>query len=150
MSTPAGKFSLRVEQVDGYEFRVRFDKEHYDDLRMDEPPPLGRDVAPNPARILAASIADCLSASLVFCMKKARVPIHGFVTELDVELVRNDRGRLRIGSVDVRLHPTVEAGTEGFEKCLEAFEDFCVVTQSVREGLAVHVKVEPKFIPAST
>jgi hypothetical protein len=28
-------------------------------------------------------------------------------------------------------------------RCLELFEDFCVVTQSVRSGIAVDVSVEP-------
>ena len=29
------------------------------------------------------------------------------------------------------------------ERCLELFEDFCVVTQSVRNGIEVDVAVEP-------
>jgi len=29
------------------------------------------------------------------------------------------------------------------QRCLELFEDFCVVTQSVRAGIAVDVAVEP-------
>jgi hypothetical protein len=49
----AGEFILQVEQVDGFDFRVRFDKEQYPELRMDEPAPLGLDAAPNPARICA-------------------------------------------------------------------------------------------------
>lgn len=142
MSEPAGRFSLRVEQVDGFEFRVRFDKEQYADLLLDEPEPLGRDRAPNPARILAAAIGDCLAASLLFCARKARVPVTGLAADLDVELVRNERKRLRIGRIGVTLRPKVEGGREALAGCLDVFEDFCVVTQSVREGLAVDVKVE--------
>ena len=52
------EFVLQVEQVEGFAFRVRFDKEEYPDLQMDEPAPLGRDAAPNPARILAAAIGS--------------------------------------------------------------------------------------------
>ncbi len=57
-------FDIRVEQVDGFSFRTKFDKSQFADLAMDEPPPLGRDTAPNAARILAAAIGNCLSASL--------------------------------------------------------------------------------------
>lgn len=74
---PAGEFSLRVEQVEGFTFNVRFDKEHYPTLQMSEPAPLGDDAAPNPARVLAAAIGDCLSASLLFCMKRRGAPLDG-------------------------------------------------------------------------
>jgi len=145
MSTPAGSFKLAIEQVEGFEFRVRFDKENYPHLLIDEPAPHGRDVAPNPARILAAAIGDCLSASLLFCLRRSRVQVSGIAAEVEVALVRNENKRLRIGSVDVRLHPKLAEDGEGYRGCLEAFEDFCIVTQSVRQGLDVRVHVEPTF-----
>lgn len=145
MSTPAGEFTIAIEQVKEYEFRVRFDKESQPDLILDEPPPLGHDVGPNPARVLAAAIGDCLSASLVFCLRRARIAVQGLAAEVHVTMVRNEQKRLRIGSVEVKLHPKLAENTEGYRACLDAFEDFCVVTQSVREGLDVQVKVEPTF-----
>lgn len=140
---PAGEFTLRVEQVDGFDFRVRFDKEQYADLRMDEPPPLGQDASPNPARILAAAIGDCLSASLVFCLKRRGVVVSGLHSEVRVQLVRNENKRLRIGNVEVSIHPTEPIPEEAMDACLKTFEDFCVVTQSVREGIDVKVSVSP-------
>jgi uncharacterized OsmC-like protein len=149
MSQVVGRFAVHVEQVDGFEFRVRFDKEQYPELRLDEPPPLGRDSAPNPARILAAAIGDCLSASLVFCLKRAGVALEGLRSDVEVELVRNEQKRLRIGAVDVRIHPKLPAGSEPLQRCLGAFEDFCVVTQSVREGIDVRVHIEPEQAPSA-
>lgn len=142
MSEPAGGFTIRLQHIDGYEFRVSFDKSHYPELRIDEPPPLGRDAGPNPARILAAAIADCLSASLLFCLKRAGVPVEDLKTEADVQLVRNEHKRLRIGSIDVRIQPQLGVDAAAITKCLDTFEDFCVVTQSVREGIDVRVEVE--------
>lgn len=144
MSDPVSEFSLRIERVDGYEFRVRFDKEQYAELTMDEPPPLGRDSAPNPSRMLAAAVGNCLAASLLFCMNRARKPLDSVTADVKVELVRNEAKRLRIGRVAVVLRPKVEGGAEALAPCLETFEDFCVVTQSVREGLQVDVTVEPE------
>lgn len=146
MTLPApnvARFSLHVDRVDGYEMRVRFDKDHYSALRMDEPPPLGKDVGPNPARVLAAAVGSCLSASLVFCLEKAKLSVEGLSAEVDVELVRNERHRLRIGQVNVKLHPKLAAPADVLARCIQAFEDFCVVTESVREGIDVRVKVEP-------
>lgn len=138
------EFSIQVEQIDGFEFKVRFDKEQFAELHLDEPPPLGKDSAPNAARILAAAIANCLSASLVFCMERSGLKTEGLRTEAKVQIVRNEQRRLRIGKVDVVLHPRVAAGTEALVKCLPTFEDFCTVTQSIRHGIEVGVSVEPE------
>ncbi len=145
MPQKVAEFDLSVRQLEGYEFAVRFDKEQFEELRFDEPPPLGGDAAPNAARVMAAAIANCLSASLVFCLKKqAGVELSGLETDVHVELVRNESRRLRIGHVAVKLHPALPGDASQYTKCLETFEDFCVVTQSVRDGLDVRVEVEPR------
>ena len=143
MSTPqvATAFKLRVEQVSGFEFVVRFDKAQFAPLRMDEPPPLGHDLAPNAARVLAAAIGNCLSASLVFCLQKAHVATAAVAADVVVEIVRNEQRRLRVGKVDVTLHSGLPAGHPALRDCLATFEDFCIVTQSVRQGIEVNVRV---------
>jgi uncharacterized OsmC-like protein len=137
------EFTIGIEQIEDFEFRVQFDKEHYPDLQMDEPAPLGRDSAPNPSRILAAAIGDCLCASLLFCARKARVELGRLSATVKVRMVRNDRGRLRIGRVDVEIDPRMPVSErEKAARCLELFEDFCVVTQSVRDGIDIGVSVK--------
>jgi uncharacterized OsmC-like protein len=143
----ATRFTLHVQRVDDYEFRVRFDKPQFEDLRFDEPAPLGRDSAPSAARVLAAAVGNCLSASLVFCLGKSSLDLRSLNADVDVEIVRNERRRLRIGRVNVVLYPEFNdanaASSEAFQRCLETFEDFCIVTQSVRQGIDVAVRVEP-------
>jgi uncharacterized OsmC-like protein len=141
-STVASRFTLHVEQIDGFEFRVKFDKEQFAPLLLDEPPPLGEDTAPNAARVLAAAIGNCLSASLVFCLKKAKVAAAGITADVDVEIVRNEQRRLRIGKVNVTLHTDVAPDDPALTSCLGTFEDFCIVTQSVRQGIEVNVQVQ--------
>jgi uncharacterized OsmC-like protein len=147
LGTPVSRFSLRVEQIDGFEFRVKFDNDAFAPLTLDEPPPLGRDAAPNAARILAAAIGNCLAASLVFCLKKAHVTTAGVTADVDVEIVRSPTRRLRIGKVDVVLHTDVPVDDAALAGCLGTFEDFCVVTQSVRRGIDVAVRVEGRTTP---
>lgn len=48
----------------------------------------------------------------------------------------NERQRSRLGRVTVNLCPKAQPGID-FRSCLEQFEDFCVVTQSVREEIDV-------------
>lgn len=141
MSEPAGSFDLTLEQLEGYEFKVGFDKP-YPELHTDEPPPLGKDSGPNPARMLAVSVANCLSASLLFCMSKKGERMAGVKSKVHVELVRNERKRLRIGRMDVTIQAPVGLDSKALSSCLDDFEDFCIVTQSVREGLKVNVNVE--------
>lgn len=141
MSGVASTFSLHVEQIDGFEFRVKFDKEQFAPLLLDEPAPLGHDTAPNAARILAAAIGNCLSASLVFCLQRAKVTGASVSADVDVEIVRNEARRLRVGKVNVTLHTNLPPDDPALAGCLSTFEDFCIVTQSVRQGIDVAVRV---------
>jgi uncharacterized OsmC-like protein len=141
MSETVSGFELTLEQLDGYEFKVGFDKD-WEGWHTDEPPPLGRDAGPNPSRVLAVSIANCLAASLIFCLSKKGEKVSGVTATVRLELVRNEQKRLRIGKVDVTLRVPLERDSQALLQCLDTFEDFCVVTQSVRGGLDVKVNVE--------
>ncbi|MGM9488290.1 hypothetical protein [Ideonella sp. YS5] len=56
--------------------------------------------------------------------------------------MRNEQNRLRIGRIGVDLHLAgVASGMKSLERVLEQFEDFCIVTQSVRAGITVDVRV---------
>jgi uncharacterized OsmC-like protein len=148
MSNPVGQFTMHIEEIEGYRFRTRFDKAHYADLLTDEPKPLSQDTAPNPARILGAAVGNCLIASLKFCLSKAGIELDELSGDVTVQLTRNEDKRLRIGSIDVTLHPRLTNGAGEFSHCLDIFEDFCVVTESVRKGLDVKVHVETEPHPA--
>ena len=136
------RFALSLTLRDGYAFAVDFDQAGVPLLLTDEPAPLGAGAGPNPARLLAAAIGDCLGASLLFCLRKARVEVRGLRVAVEGTMVRNERGRFRIGEIHVKLAPDVPAEQyEQMGRCLELFEDFCIVTESVREGIRVDVEV---------
>jgi len=135
-------FTLQLEQLADYEFRVKFDWPDVPELLLDEPPPLGGAAGPNAARLIAAAVANCLSSSLLFCMRKFRQEPGILRAEVTGELARNERGRLRIGRLDVTIHLAEPAGeVKHFDRCLQQFEDFCIVTESVRNGIPVGVSV---------
>lgn len=139
----AGHFTIDVEQIDGFEFRVRFDKEAFPALSLDEPPPLGHDKAPNASRILAAAVGNCLAASLIFSLKRQGIIAKGISARVETDLIRNDQKRLRIGKLNVTISaPLGLEHSEAIQQSLSTFEDFCVVTQSVRQGIDVQVKVD--------
>ena len=138
------RFSLTLEREDAFAFTVRFDDETLAGLTVDEMPPLGAARGPNPARLLAAAIGHCLSASLLFCLQKARVDVNDLTTRVHGRLARNDDGRWRIAGIEVELEPaTGDVPPERLQRCLDVFEDYCIVTQSVRSGIEVDVTVKP-------
>jgi len=142
MSEEVGKFTIHLEQEEDYAFRVKFDLKKADDLIMDEPPPLGERNGPNASRLLAAATANCLSASLMFCLAKEEVPARAVRTEATCTLVRNDKKRLRVGRLDVRITADdVLLDSKKRDRCMDLFEDFCVVTASLRQGIPVGVEV---------
>jgi uncharacterized OsmC-like protein len=135
-------FSLSLEQVDNYEFRVRFDETSMPELVTDEPPPLGEEAGPNPSRLLVASVANCLAASLLFALRKFKNQPGGLTATAKATMARNEDRRWRVDRVQVDLHLSDDADSlEHLDRILDQFEDFCVVTQSVREGVDVDVHV---------
>ncbi|HEX5755260.1 MAG TPA: OsmC family protein [Arenimonas sp.] len=132
---------LTLSQLDGYAFRIDFG-DALPELLSDEPSPLGNDRGPNPSRLLLAAVANCLSASLIFALRKFKNepgPLQATVTS---KLERNSEGRWRIprAKVELQLAEGSEAHPQ-IERVLAQFEEFCVVTQSVRDGIEVEVEV---------
>ncbi|HET9077621.1 MAG TPA: OsmC family protein [Acidimicrobiales bacterium] len=137
-----GSFEVSLDQEDLYRFMVQFGQDGVEPLAVDEPAPLGAGAGPNASRLLAAAVGHCLSASALFCLSRARIPVHGVHTTVSGELGRNERGRLRIDGLRVKLDLDVaDADRARMGRCLELFEDFCVVTASVRDGIPVEVEV---------
>jgi len=135
------KFTISMEQVQDFEFRVKFDWADAADLLLDEPAPIGGNKGPNASRILGAAVGNCLTASLLFCLQKSRVETTGMKTTVTGRMARNDKGRLRVGGFDVRIAVEGLADPSRAQRCLELFEDFCVVTASVKQGVPVQVEV---------
>jgi organic hydroperoxide reductase OsmC/OhrA len=137
-----GRFTIHLEQREGFQINVRFDWKRAADVLMDEPPPLGEQAGPNASRMLAAAAANCLSASLLYCVFKEEPPERCLRTEASAILVRNEKKRLRIGGLEVRLIVSdLVKDNPRFARCKGLFEDFCVVSASIRQGIPMKVWV---------
>jgi len=138
------EFDITLEQVKDYTFTVTFDDESLPQITIDEPTPIGTGEGPSSSRLLATAVGHCLSASLLFCLQKSRIPMKHVSTKVHATLARNDTGKWRVPSlrVNIKADPVNEADRERMRRCVEIFEDFCVVTQSVRKGIDVQVAVQ--------
>lgn len=143
-STHDESFQISLTLREGYEMSADFGLPGVGPLLFDEPAPLGAGHGPNAARVLASAVGNCLAASLLFCLRKARVDVQELRATVTGTMARNERGRLRITSLRVRLEPVVPADQrDRMARCVELYEDFCLVSQSVRQGIAVTAEVHP-------
>jgi uncharacterized OsmC-like protein len=134
---------VTVRHAREFEFVAEFnDLPDAQPLHFDEPQPLGHDRAPNAAAVLGAAVGDCLATSLAFCLQKSRIGLHGLTAHVTTHVTRNEQGRFRISGIDVDLAPDVAvADSAKLARCEQLFEDFCIVTESVRQGIPVTVSV---------
>lgn len=135
---------VKLEFLGGYRFKISFQDAEKTSFVMDEPPPLGEMRGPNAARVLTASIVNCLSASLVYCLSKSKISVKNLRGEAEPIIARNKEGYWRVTRVNVSLYPEIEGSVDQTraKRCLEIFENYCVVTGAVRNGLTVDVKVK--------
>ncbi len=137
-----GPIRISLQQQAGYRFEVHFGGTEIDPLQTDEPPPLGGGSGPNPARLLGAAVANCLAASLLFALRKFGNEPGPLEVDCTLAPERNAQGRWRIPRIEVEIRLGVPwAGLRHASRALAQFEDFCVVTQSVRAGIDVRVRV---------
>ncbi|WP_223262463.1 OsmC family protein [Variovorax beijingensis] len=127
---------------DAYRFAVDFGQPGAAAFLTDVKPPLGTGAGPDSEQLLVAAVANCLSSSLLFSLRKFRneaVPVR---TTADATLSRNAQGRLRVAGIEVAIRIGVAGSTlRQLDRALAQFEDFCVVTQSVRAAIPVEVRV---------
>lgn len=141
MSEPT-TFTVRLEQKQGYQFAASFGQPGVPDIVLDEPGPLSAGEGPNASQVLAVAVGNCLTASLLFCLHKFQQEPATLQAEVTTTLAPNEQGHLRIGGIDVVIRLQETAGQVAhFGRCMQQFENYCVVTDSVRRGIPVHVKV---------
>ena len=137
------KPKVRVKFLGGYRFKIDFPGTKSEGFVMDEPAPLGGLEGPNASRVLAASVANCLSASLLFCLTKSKVEVEDIETEAEPTVERSEEGYWRVKKVGVSIRAKLRepADKNRVGRCLEIFENYCVVTGAVRGGIGVDVSV---------
>jgi organic hydroperoxide reductase OsmC/OhrA len=135
-------FSVELVLQQDYRFEVEFRLPGVPPIYADLPPPLGKSAGPDPEKLLAAAVGNCLSASLQFALRKLKNDQIPMRTVADVKLARNEQNRQRVGIIEVEIRLGVAAAEiKLLDRALAQFEDFCVVTQSVRAAIPVRVRI---------
>lgn len=136
------EFYVEMTRASGFRFSVDFGIESMNQFYMDEPEPVGENTGPNAGKMIGAALANCLAASLMFCLQKSRVDVKGMKSSARGILERNENGRWRIKEVNVDLYPEIDSEKiKQLERCKEIFDDFCIVSKSIEQGIPVNVSV---------
>ena len=133
--------SVTITRQQNYQFLVDFGGA-LPTLNADLPAPLGQGEGPSPEHLLLAAVANCLSASLLFSLQKYKQDPGTLRATATATIGRNEDKRLRVTGVDVALSlgkPATEL--EHLDRVLAQFEEFCTVSMSVRQGIAIDLQV---------
>ncbi len=138
-------FKVSMKREKDFVFKVDFGVPGVDFI-IDEPEPVGGNTGPNASKVLAAAMGNCLTASLLFCLQKARVEVGEIETRVEGKMKRNEKGRWRVAEVNVEISPEIdlEKFKNQYDRCYGLFEDFCIVSQSIEEGIPINVEVKPR------
>jgi len=139
-------FKVSMNREKNFVFNVDFGIDGLDPFRMDEPEPVGNNIGPGASKVLAAAMGNCLTASLLFCLQKARVEVGDIETRVVGKLRRNESGRWRIKEVSVEISPEISLDDyqNQYDRCHSLFEDFCIVSKSIEEGIPINVQIKPR------
>jgi uncharacterized OsmC-like protein len=133
--------TVELRQQANYRFDIHFD-DAMPVVTSDEPAPLGTGQGPSPVHLLCAAVGNCLSDSLLFAFRKFKQTPEPMRCVVQAEVGRNAQGRMRVLKIDAKLHLGVAAAQlEHADRVLSQFEEFCTVTQSVGQGIAIHTRV---------
>lgn len=106
---------------------------------------------PDAARLLGMALLGCLSASFIFCLKKRNLTPDDLEARAEISFKTIEKGYTRIKQVDISLKPkTDDAATlKRINQCIREmkngkllFEENCIITASVREGINVNVEMD--------
>jgi uncharacterized OsmC-like protein len=141
---------VRLEHETEYRFRVDFDG-GAPSIQIDKAQPAAAPAGSDPTALLGAAVGGCLASSFLFCVRKARIEPEGLAVRVIMTHTRDAHGRKRIGRIHARLEPRLTATDRTrFGRCLELFESYCTVAESVRDGIPIDLDIEPVREPSET
>jgi uncharacterized OsmC-like protein len=137
-------FGASIRFVEGFRFESQA---HEGEVRhgavvvTDEPDPVGTNAGPSTPSMLAMAVGHCLSASLVETLRYAGIAPLSMHTEAIAVVAPNDEGLPRIRRIEVRIVPVLERASGNIQRCIDVFERYCTVCQSIRPAIPVQVDV---------
>ena len=121
---------------------------HFDDIHIDEPESFhGTDKGPSPVEFFLIGIGGCLGSTFAYCLQRHNVEIDALEVVVDGQL-KHAGPIMSLRLVDIAVELLVTArdneSSEKIEQCIKSFQEYCIVTNSITQGIPLDVKVSSK------
>ncbi len=130
-----------------YDKGLHFDASirHFSNIHVDEPESFhGTDLGPSAIEYILVGIGGCLGSSFVYCLLKQNIKIKKLRIIVDGKMKhKGPKFRLRLVNVniEIRFSPEDDELNEEIKNCIEIFQDHCVVSNPIINGLPIQVNV---------
>ncbi len=100
-------------------------------------------IGTSPTKLLALSVLGCLAASFSFCLQKKKFSLSGLEAKAEVTISRNDKRFWRVKKIDVEMMPKIDTPEmrKRADQCRKFFEQYCIISESLRTGFEVSVNI---------
>ncbi|MGV9173528.1 MAG: OsmC family protein [Promethearchaeia archaeon] len=119
----------------------------FSNIHMDEPESFhGTNKGPSPVEYFLLGIGGCMASTFVFCCQKNEIEIHDISITIDGQLThREDRENLlqfqKIEGYIMFIPKHGEQNKQAIKQCINDFQKYCVVSNSLRQGIPLSVNV---------
>jgi len=115
----------------------------FNDFNIDEPTSFhGTDLGPSSVEYLLIGIGGCLGTTFMYCLQKRNIKMKSVEIEIDGKLSHvGPKLLLRLTKVDVEIKfiPEENASSEEIFECIKNFREYCIVSNSIADGLPINV-----------
>lgn len=121
---------------------------NFKDFNIDEPASFhGTDLGPSAVEYLLIGIGGCLGTTFIYCLQKNNIELEALEVVVDGKLSHTGpKMRLRLADVDVDLKFTPKEASSDVEinRCMKEFTEYCLVTNSISNGLPINVNCKKR------
>ena len=121
---------------------------HFDGIHLDEPESFhGNDIGPSPVEYFLIGIGGCLGSTFTYCLKKQGIKIDALDVVVDGQLKHlGPKMSLQLVNIEAELIITAKDGESSgkIEQCIKTFRDYCIVSNSITQGVPLDVTVSKK------
>ena len=133
-------------------FKTNIGLERFKDFFIDETLDQNKELeGPDAAQLLGLAILSCLSTSFIFCLNKRNLNLNDLNARAEISFKKIEKGYTRVKEINIKIFPKTddEITIKRVKQCLKEmksgkmmFEENCIITESVREGIKVNLDVE--------